>query len=189
MSEKLLSDAEIVLLFMGRDESAIAESDRKYRKYLLSAADSILPDMLDREEVLNDTYAAAWNSIPPHSPERLGPYLSKIMRQKAIDSYKRGRRKKRIPQELTESLEELGECLSHEREDAARSEAIGRAVNRFLSDLPETERNIFVCRYYFSDSIKKIAKMTSLSESSIFKKLAAMRAQLRVELKKEDIEV
>ncbi len=185
MGGKIPSDAQIVELYFARDEAAIGQTDRKYGKYLFTVAYNILADERDCEEVLNDTYLAAWNSIPPHRPATLAAFLAKIARRTAISRYRDKMRVKRIPSELTESLEEMDEFLP--ASDDADSDVISRVLNEFLRAQSERDRNIFVCRYCFSDSIKKIAQMTGMSESSIFKKLAAMREGLKEALGKESI--
>ncbi len=185
MGERVCHDREIVGLYFARDEAAIGQTDRKYRRYLLTIAQNILRDERDCEEVLNDTYLAAWNSIPPASPESLAVFLSAITRRIALSLRRKRTSAKRVPSELTESLEELDECLfaSDERD----SEEIARVLNGFLETLAVTDRDIFVCRYYFSDSVADIARMQRMSRSSIFKKLAAMRAGLREALEKEEL--
>ena len=60
-----MEDTQIVELFFSRSEEAISETSRKYGSYLRTIAHNVLPDSQDVEEVVNDVYLAAWNSIPP----------------------------------------------------------------------------------------------------------------------------
>ena len=75
-----MEDKRIIELFFGRDEAAIAESGKKYGKYLRYIAFSVLGDESDCEEVENDTYLRAWNSIPPERPVSLKGYLASLCR-------------------------------------------------------------------------------------------------------------
>ena len=52
-------------------------------------------DSEDSRECVNDTYLKAWNSIPPHKPERLLAYLSKLTRAAAIDVFRKKNSAKR----------------------------------------------------------------------------------------------
>ena len=63
-----MEDTQIVELFFSRSEEAISETSRKYGSYLRTIAHNVLPDSQDVEEVVNDVYLAAWNSIPPKCP-------------------------------------------------------------------------------------------------------------------------
>ncbi len=85
----MMQDEQIVALFWQRDERAIRETEKKYRRYLLKIAYQILADHCDSEESVNDTYLKAWESMPPHKPKALSVYLGRITRQTAIDIYRR----------------------------------------------------------------------------------------------------
>ena len=66
-----MDDKMIVSLYLARNESAILQTDKKYGNYLMKIAYNILNDREDSKESVNDTYLAAWNSIPPNIPEML----------------------------------------------------------------------------------------------------------------------
>ena len=73
-----MEDQAIVSLYFARREEAVARTQEKYGRYLESIARNILPDREDCRESVNDAYLAAWNSIPPQRPEKLGLYLGKL---------------------------------------------------------------------------------------------------------------
>ena len=50
-----MDDKQIVELFWERSEDAIAETDRKYGRYILFIAKNVLSDDEDAREVQNDT--------------------------------------------------------------------------------------------------------------------------------------
>ena len=79
-----MDDAAIVSLFWQRDERALAETEQKYGSYCRHIAHSILADEQDAEESVNDAWLAAWQSIPPQRPGRLGTYLGKLTRNLSI---------------------------------------------------------------------------------------------------------
>ena len=66
-----MQDEKIVELYWNRDENAIRETQEKYENYLYKIAYNILSDKEDSNESVNDTYLAAWNSMPPHKPNVL----------------------------------------------------------------------------------------------------------------------
>ncbi len=96
-----MEDKQIVELYWQREEAAIRETEQKYGKYLTQIAYNILADWEDSLESVNDTYFKTWNSIPPNRPEPLGPYLRKIIREAAIDRYRRKHRQKRQASEYS----------------------------------------------------------------------------------------
>lgn len=188
-SRAALPDNEILDLYFARNERAIKETDHKYGKYLLAIAYNIVQDALDCEECLNDTYLDTWNRIPPTRPTIFHAFLSKIMRNIAVDKYRYNTAAKRIPSEMLISLEELDSCTPDEmsmEEEMAIAE-LARLLNEYLKGLGDRERLLFVCRYYYADKISEIAKMLKAGERSVYRELAALREGLRVHLEKEGV--
>ncbi len=52
-------------------------------------------------------------------------------------------------------------------------------INDFLGTLPETERDLFVCRYWFVASIQEISEKFAFSESKTKSMLFRTREKLR----------
>lgn len=67
-----MEDAAIVALYWARDEQALAETAAKFGAYCRKIADNILHSAHDAEECENDTWLAAWNSMPTNRPARSG---------------------------------------------------------------------------------------------------------------------
>lgn len=186
-----LSDGDIIELYFERDEQAIEKTSVKYGKYLLAIGTNILNDKWDSEECVNDTYYTTWNKIPPERPTYLQVFLSKIMRDISISKYRKNKSKKRISSELVVSLEELGDYIisdSDVEEDLAVKETI-RVLNEFLKDISRRQRFIFICRYYYCDSVKSIASMLSVSVKTVYRELEDIRSSLRAALEKEGVNV
>ena len=81
-----MDDSKIIDLFFSRDETAIRHTAEKYGKRLRSLSYNIVHDFQTAEECENDTYAQAWNIIPPHSPkEYLYAFLAKIIRHISLN--------------------------------------------------------------------------------------------------------
>ncbi|MBQ8345502.1 MAG: sigma-70 family RNA polymerase sigma factor [Clostridia bacterium] len=180
---RFLEDDEIVELYWGRDEEAIRETDRKYGKYLYTIAYHIVHDRSDCEECLNDTYLGTWNRIPPARPSLFRAFLAKIMRNTAVDKFRAKTAEKRVPSELTVSLDELDECVQY-RDDGVVS-AIASILNDYLRSLTPRAEFIFVCRYYYADRVADIAQMLQMSESTVFRELATIREGLKKRLQEE----
>jgi RNA polymerase sigma-70 factor (ECF subfamily) len=180
----LLSDEEIVSLFWQREERAITATDVKYGKYLYTIAYNILRDNLDSEECLNDTYLGAWNTIPPNKPNPLLVFLSKIARNVSLGRLRKSTASKRIPSSLIVSLDELedGLCFEVGEEEKYLITRLSEILNGYLEQLSDRRVFIFVCRYYYADSIESIAKMLGLSANTVSRELAKIRAGLKEKL-------
>lgn len=184
-----MDDQKIIDLYWSRSESAISESNRKYGKYCYSIAYNILTNNEDAEECVSDTYMAAWKAMPPQRPSILATFLGKITRHLSIDRWRSRSRYKRGGGEIILALEELEECVSDSQtvEKAYEQKLIALVFNRFLESLQETERQIFLCRYWYLDSIADIANYYGFSNSKVTSMLYRTRKKLRAVLKKEDL--
>lgn len=185
-----LSDEDIIELYWKRNEDAIKETDKKYGKYLFTIAYNIIHNHQDSEECLNDTYLGTWERIPPARPTVFQVFLSRIMRNIAINRQKRNVAGKRIPQGMILPLEELEESVQTDMsvEDEIAVRALAAVLNRFLSKLSERDEFIFVCRYYYCDPVKHIAAMLQIGEATVFRSLAKMKESLKELLEKEGID-
>lgn len=181
-----MEDIEIVKLFTERNESAIAAAMEKYKSYCMKIAMNILRSYEDAEECVNDTFLKAWELIPPHEPQMLSTFLGKITRNLAINRYRQAFTEKRGNGETALAFEELSEVVSGDADvqgEAERQELLGE-INAFLKKLPEQKRNIFICRYWFCESIREIAGRFSVSESNVSVILNRTRQKLCEYLRK-----
>ena len=176
-----MDDAKIVQLYFDRDKQAITETATKYGNYCTSIAKNILGNREDTEECVNDTYLNTWNAIPPNRPKKLSAFLGKIVRNLAFNRYKHNTAAKRGAGELPAVLDELGECVS-DREDVEEAydyTELVADINVFLSTLPTKKRNIFVRRYWYADSVSKIAARYNMSCFAVSMMLKRLRNKLR----------
>ena len=91
--------------------------------------------------------------------------------------------------EIIVALEELDECIADNQtvEQAYERKQIALVFNQFLGTLSETERQMFLCRYWFLDSITDIANYFGYSTSKVTSMLHRSRKKLRLVLEKEGI--
>ena len=182
-----MEDKEIVELFWKRTDTAISAVDKKYHSYCQHIAYHILGNKEDAEECVNDTWLKVWRAIPPQKPNHLSAFLGKIVRNTALNCLRDKNRKCRGSGQLDLVLEELEECTAHVQpvEQEILEQELSKAINHFLSTLPELERNIFVCRYWYLDSISEIASCTKFGEGKIKSMLFRIRKKLKRYLEQE----
>ena len=186
-----MEDEKIVDLYWQRSESAIRETEIKYDRYLTKIAYNILADAEDSRESVNDTYLAAWNSMPPHRPGVLSTYLGKLTRRISIDCFRRRTRQKRGGSEYELSLSELGDCVSggNTTEEIINVRLLADAIGIFLRLQSEEARNAFIGRYYYLDSVKEVAAYCGMTESKCKTLLFRTRVALKEYLREEGFEV
>ena len=135
-------------LYFQRDERAVTETQRDYGSFCMELTLRILGrhNREDAEECVNDAYLTLWQTIPPKRPTPLKAYLAAVLRNIAIDRYRRNRRRLAV-RELEETVLELSFAVWVL--DGAEGELSG-LLSDFLRTLETTERRLFVGRYWHS---------------------------------------
>lgn len=182
-----MEDNGIIDLYFRRDESAIRETDTKYGHYCFTVAWNILFDREDSQECVNDTYRKTWELIPPEKPKLLKFFLAKITRGFALNLLRTKTRMKRGGNQYEAALEELEYCLSasSDPEKELNTRMLAQEVNRFLGQLKEKDRNVFIRRYFYLEKGSLIAERYGLSESNVNVILNRTRNRLKEHLRKE----
>ena len=180
-----MEDSIIIVLYVKRDENAIAQTKKQYGKGLRLLAFQILHNEEDAEECENDTYLKAWRSIPPEQPVYFFAYLTKICRNNALHMLERSRAEKRSADVVALS-DELAACLPDSKAVRAMEDReLGEMISTFLNTLSRENRVIFVRRYYLSQPVAEIAEALSVSESKVKSSLFRTRKKLKKFLSEE----
>ena len=176
-----MTDNEIIDLYFSRSPDAISETEKQYGTYLANIAYNILGDRQDSEECVSDTYLAAWEQIPPLRPHRLGAFLGRITRNISVDKWRKEHTHKRGGGQLTLAVDELDRTLSGGTQPEAEfsKRELIRLLEEFLKGLKDTERRVFLCRYWYMDSISDIAVQFGFSQSKVKSMLLRTRTKLR----------
>ena len=166
-----MEDTVIINLYFDRSEKAIQATEEKYSKYCFSIAWNVLYDKEDSDECVNDTWLAAWSSIPPRKPAILSAFLGKITRNLAIDCFRRKKAAKRSTEhilELCKELEEIEDVTAYSLNDEIQRKEILEILEKFLESLKKGDCDIF----------SEISERHGISESRIKSSLYRSRKKL-----------
>ena len=186
-----MSDEKIVEMFLQRDEAASERSKDRYGKRILGIAYDITLDRQTAEEVENDTYFQAWESIPPNTPYTyLFAFLARIARNLSL-SFCRERSRLKRSGHLVELSEELEECVPSGESVEAELEVgtLADSISRFLYSQSKEKRQIFLRRYWFLDSVESIADRFNKKEGSVTTLLFRLRQELKAFMEREGYQV
>ena len=181
-----MEDSQIISLYFKRDESAITETETKYGAFCHRIALNILSINADADECVNDTYLQAWNSIPPQKPDKFGAWLGKVVRNIAFNLWKKNHRQKRYAG-MEQLLNELDDCIPSpitvERE--IEEQELTEVINTWLASLSQSNRILFVRRYWYGETVTMLAKERGISPASMAKRMYRLRKNLKYKLEKE----
>ena len=185
-----MDDEAILSLFYARAEQAITELERSHGSAVRSVAAHILNDRRDVQECENDTYLAAWNTIPPQRPHPLVTYVCRIARNLAIKIYHANTARKRNSaydlalDELESSVPALDNV-----ENELEARALGEAISAFLDGCGSEDRFLFVRRYWFADPVPELAARAGRSTHWVSVRLFRLRERLQAYLEREGVSV
>jgi RNA polymerase sigma-70 factor (ECF subfamily) len=181
-----VEDEQIIALYFQRDEDAIAETAKKYGAFCNKLACSILTDPADAEECVSDAYFQAWNAIPPQRPARLGAWLGRVVRNNALNLWKKNHRKKRYDG-MEQLFSELTDCIPSPAtvEQVLDGWELTAFLNRWLGTLPPDDRVLFLRRYWNGEAVRDLARQAGVSPAKLEKRLYRLRQTLRAALEKE----
>lgn len=180
----LQTQKQILRLLNARDERALSILSDTSGWLLRSLARRILGSESDAEECVNDVLLEVWDTIPPESPESVSSYACMLTRRTAIDRLRLNTAQKRGGKDYQASLDELAEIPANEDSDELTC-----IIEEFLDSLSETDRALFMGRYYGFEPVKSLAARLGLSTNAASLRLSRMREKLRTLLTERGIAI
>lgn len=186
-----MDDSAIIELYFARDQQAIQATAQAYGAYCAAIAQRILDDQGAAEECVNDAWLKCWQSIPPQRPRSLKSFAGRIVRNLALSTLRAGTAQKRGGGQVQLALDELSEVVSGSDtpEGALDRQAFRAALDGFLAGLRPRDRNLFLRRYWYLDSVEALAKRFSMSRTQVTTTLHRLRERLRVHLQQEGFDL
>ena len=127
--------------------------------------------------------------MPDKRPSILSTFLGYITRNFAIDRFKLKNARKRGGGEMPLALDELEECISSPVDPAQEIDQkdLESAVDAFVRGLSDTERRMFIARYWFLIPVAEISERMGCSQSKTKTTLYRTRNKLRTYLQGEGL--
>ncbi len=189
MAEHIITDDDIIALLFARREDGLEQVAKRYGRDCHRIARNVLGSEQDAEECVNDMYMKVWDSIPPACPKSLRSFVLTLTRNLAIDKLRVNRAGRRIPADICIPLSELEEHLEGIAvSDERMTEDLRRIINEFLDSLSKKDAALFIRRYWYLDSVRRLSEISGYSENNVYQRLFVMRQKLRDRLIKEGYE-
>lgn len=85
----------------------------------------------------------------------------------------------------------MSECVSgtDDIENELAYKELVEAINGFLAALPQQKRDVFIRRYWYSDSVSSIAKAYDMKENAVSMMLGRLRLKLHEYLTERGFEI
>jgi RNA polymerase sigma-70 factor (ECF subfamily) len=194
-SEPELDDAGLVARVLAGDPAAFELLMRRHNRRLYRIARSMLRDAAEAEDVLQDAYLAAFQSLSAFRGEAsLATWLSRVVANQCLARMRRQARRDNILPMVAMGGPDEQEGLAmpaddKDTPDRALLRAELRAVlERKLDELPEAFRTVFVLRSVEELSVEETARTLDLPEATVRSRHFRARSMLRESLA-QDIDI
>ena len=193
LAEPAVDDAELARRIAGGDEAAFEGVMRRHNGALYRVARAILKNDADAEDVLQESYLAAYRHIADFRADaKLSTWLTRIVVNQAL-ARRRSRHRARIvvpfsdlhaDELMAEEPVDIDGLDSSPEQSTTRAE-FRRLLERKIEDLPMAFRTVYVLRDIDELSGAETAECLSISEATVRTRLFRARGLLRESLSLE----
>jgi len=179
---KMIDDSSLVNLYKEGDEKAFEELVNRHKSKIYTAILLIVKDTYLAEDLMQETFIKAINTMRSGKYNEQGkflPWIVRIAHNLAIDFF---RRDKRYP---TTELDDNGQMFNTLgfAEDSAETAQI-RGV--LIQQLPEKQREVLIMRHYAEMTFQEIAEATGVSVNTALGRMRYALINLRKNMTKSN---
>lgn len=190
MEKAQVTDSELISLYIRGSEKAFETLVRRHKNKLYTTIYLIVKDQYIAEDLLQDTFIKAVETIKSGRYNEEGkflPWVARIAHNLAIDYF---RRDKRYPNVVFEDGSNVFNTLEF-AEDSVESVQIQRETHEYLRELiqrlPEQQRQVLMMRHYEEMSFQEIADATGVSINTALGRMRYALINLRKQLGKRSV--
>ena len=190
MRRNNLSDSELVALYQNGNEEAFEELVNMYKARIFTSIYLIVKDNYLAEDILQETFIKAINTIKRGKYNEEGKFLPWIMRiahNLAVDHF---RKSKRFPVVVMEDGSPVFNTVNFSEapfETVQIQKEIQDKVRYLIQDLPDTQKQVLIMRHYMDLSFQEIADTTGVSINTALGRMRYALINLRKRMKKYKI--
>lgn len=179
-------DSELIAQYRNGSEPAFDLLVDRYQKKIYTTIFLIVKDQEIAEDLLQDVFVKVVNTINSDKYNEEGkfqPWVMRIAHNLAIDYF---RKAKRYPTILMEDGSNIFNSLKFSEETIedrkVKDEGID-LVKRLIEELPETQKEVLIMRYYVEMSFQEIADQTGVSINTALGRMRYALIHLRKKMK------
>ncbi len=190
MKKYKISDSELVSLYINGNEEAFKELLNRHKNRVFTTIHLIVKDRYLAEDLLQETFIKAVNTIKSGRYNDEGKFLPWILRighNLAIDTF---RRSKRYPTVLMEDGSNLFDTLEFAEAPVEDKQITLDSVNklkRHIQELPESQKQVLIMRSYLDMSFKEIADATGVSINTALGRMRYALINLKKKMKENSL--
>lgn len=170
MSIQLLSDNELVKMYMGGREDALAVLVKRHKRRIFSYIYLITKNRTLTEDVFQETFFKVIQTLKRQQYSEEGkflPWVLRISKNLIIDHFRKVKKMPSISKVTNEEGEEVNifDIIPEPdlRKEPEETRLFKQAIRAVINQLPTDQREVVVMRTYYDMSFKEIADITNVS--------------------------
>ncbi len=190
MDKAQVNDSELISLYIQGSEKSFETLVRRHRSKIYTTVYLIVKDQYVAEDLMQDTFIKAVETIKSGRYNEEGkflPWIVRIAHNLAIDYF---RKDKRYPSVVFEDGSNVFNSLEF-AEDSVESMQIRHETHEHLRELiqrlPEQQRQVLIMRHYEEMSFQEIADATGVSINTALGRMRYALINLRKQMSKRSV--
>lgn len=166
MIDSRCSDSQLVSLYQTGNEEAFEVLLHRHKSRIYTAIYLIVKDRYEAEDLLQDAFIKAINTIKGGRYNEEGkflPWICRIAHNLAIDHF---RKNKRYPEVTLEDGSHLFDSMQFAEESFEDKQLLRDTHSRMrdlIKELPKEQKQVLIMRHYLQMSFQEIAERTGVS--------------------------
>lgn len=166
MKKELITDAELVKLYISGDEAALSKLIYRHKQRVYSFIYSKVFDKDIAEDIFQDTFIKVIKTLKCGKYNEEGKFLPWVMRiahNLVIDYFRKNNRMPKFDNSGDFNIFSILSDSSLNAEKRLIKNQVELDVRRLIEELPEEQKDVLVMRMYKDMSFKEISERTGVS--------------------------
>jgi RNA polymerase sigma-70 factor (ECF subfamily) len=187
MIDKRCGDSELLSLYQQGNEEAFKVLLHRHKSRVYTAIYLIVKDRYRAEDLLQETFIKAINTIKSgryNDEGKFLPWISRIAHNLAIDSYRKSRR---YPEIILEDNSRVFNSMEFSEDSAESAQVLQDTQSRLrdlIKQLPPEQKQVLIMRHYMDMSFQEIADQTGVSINTALGRMRYALINLRKKMTK-----
>lgn len=197
MSIHLISDNELVKLYMNGKEEALAVLVKRHKRRIFSYIYLITRSKTLTEDIFQETFFKVIQTLKREQYNEEGkflPWILRIAKNLIIDHFRKVKKMPSISSVINDEGEETNifDIIPDNIENSKDNEEtkhFKEVIRAIVSELPQDQKEVVIMRTYYDMSFKEIAEITNVSINTSLGRMRYALINLKKMLEERNVEI